>query len=83
MGLVSTYMTSGFDFEGEQDKSQRAGQIIVVGVISILMLNLLVGVLSEKLGDVVANKTISSNRILLENCITYETLKGLFYCKKE
>jgi hypothetical protein len=42
------------------------------------MLNLLIGILSEKLGDVVANKTISSYRLLLEICIENETFSRLF-----
>jgi len=44
------------------------------------MLNLLVGILSEKLGDIVANKTISSYRLFLGSCIEQETFRGIFYC---
>ena len=35
-------------------------------VMTIMMLNLLVGILSEKLADIVANKIISSYKLLLE-----------------
>lgn len=44
------------------------------------MLNLLIGILSEKLGDIMSNKTISSYRLLLDICIKNETLSNLFTC---
>ena len=53
--------------------------MLVVYIMTILMLNLLVGLLSEKLGDIVANKTISSYRLLLGGLIEQENLKGIFY----
>jgi len=42
------------------------------------MMNLLVGILSEKLGDIMATRVISSYRLLLEICIENETLSSLF-----
>jgi len=42
------------------------------------MLNLLIGILGEKLGDIITNKTISSYRLLLCICIENETLSSLF-----
>jgi len=44
------------------------------------MFNLLVGILSEKLGEIYANKTRSQYSLLLADCIEYETLQGVFYC---
>jgi len=79
--LVSTYITGGFDFgegEEEQNKAQTVGQIVVIYIGTILMMNLLVGILSEKLGDIMATRVISSFRLLLEICIENETHSSLF-----
>jgi hypothetical protein len=62
---ILPFATGGFVLEGEMSNVHAIGQSLVVFIITILMLNLLVGILSEKLGDVVANKTISSYRLLL------------------
>jgi len=43
------------------------------------MFNLLVGILSEELSTIIANKTISNYSLLLGSCIEYETIKGIFY----
>jgi len=45
---------------------------------AILMMNLLVGILSEKLSEVYAQKIISSYKKLLEIIIENETLSTLF-----
>jgi len=45
------------------------------------MMNLLIGILSEKLGDIVTNKTVSNFRLLLQACIDHESSKALFFCK--
>jgi hypothetical protein len=45
------------------------------------MLNLLVGILSEKLGEIVAIQTISSNRLLLDICIENETFGRFVKCQ--
>jgi hypothetical protein len=42
------------------------------------MLNLLVGILSEKLGDIITNRTISEYKLLLELCIDNETFRQFF-----
>lgn len=50
--IVTTYTTGGADFgegEDEQNKTQTIGQIIVVFLMTIVMMNLLVGILSSKL----------------------------------
>jgi len=49
---------------------------------TILMFNLLVGILSEKLGEIMATKTRSQYKLLLAATIEYETLRGVFYCKR-
>lgn len=78
---VITYMTGGADFgegDAEQNKPQTLGQILVVYLVTVLMMNLLVGVLSEKLSDIMASKTISSYKLLLGLCIENETLSKHF-----
>ena len=45
---------------------------------TILMLNLLVGILSEKLGDIITNRIISENKLLLDLCIENETFSRFF-----
>jgi hypothetical protein len=75
--LVVTYITGGADFgegEDEQNKPQTAGQFLVVYLVTILMMNLLVGILSEKLAEIMESKTISSYKLLLGLCIENETL---------
>jgi hypothetical protein len=47
---------------------------------TILMLNLLVGILSEKLGDIMSNKVVSDFKLLLDICIESETFSSLFRC---
>jgi hypothetical protein len=75
---ILPFATGGFVLEGEMSTAHAIGQSLVVFIITILMLNLLVGILSEKLGDVVANKTISSYRLLLQICIENEIFSMLF-----
>jgi hypothetical protein len=77
---ILPYMTGGFDFDGETSTTRTVGQVVLVFIITILMLNLLVGVLSEKLGEIVSKKTISSYKLLLQICIEAETLASLFKC---
>lgn len=75
--IVTTYTTGGADFgegEDEQNKPQTAGQFLVVYLVTILMMNLLVGILSEKLAEIMESKTISSYKLLLGLCIENETL---------
>jgi hypothetical protein len=55
------------------DLIEDVGQIISTYLLTILMLNLLVGILSEKLAEIVAMQTISSYRLLLDICIDHET----------
>ena len=45
---------------------------------TVLMLNLLVGILSEKLGDIITNRTISEYKLLLDLCIDNETFSRFF-----
>jgi hypothetical protein len=75
-------MTGGFAFE-HADRSLVLAEVGVVYLITILLLNLLVGILSEKLAEVRAEKTISTYKLLLSNCIDFELLKGVFYCSKD
>ena len=72
-------MTGGFDFgEGESTNTQITGQVVFVYIMTILMLNLLVGILSEKLGEIMSKRVISSYKLLLGVCIETETLRRLF-----
>jgi hypothetical protein len=75
--MVSTYFTGGADFgegEDEQNITQTVGQIIVVYVMAIVMMNLLVGILSEELSKIIESKTVSNYKLLLGLCIENETL---------
>jgi hypothetical protein len=69
------------------DLFEDGGQLITTYLLTILMLNLLVGILSEKLGEIVAIQTISSYRVLLEIVIQNETfcrlMSGKRCCKND
>jgi hypothetical protein len=63
---ILPFMTGGFDFgEGEATNTQITGQIVFVYIMTILMLNLLVGILSEKLGEIMSKRVVSSYKLLL------------------
>jgi hypothetical protein len=47
-------VTAGLDFQDDADNPTIAAHFIIVYLITILMLNLLVGILSEKLGAITA-----------------------------
>lgn len=75
--MVTTYTTGGADFgegEDEQNFTQTVGQIIVVYIMAIVMMNLLVGILSEELTKILESKTVSNYKLLLGLCIENETL---------
>lgn len=55
------------------DILEDGGQLISTYLLTILMLNLLVGILSEKLAEIYALQTISSYKLLLDICIENET----------
>lgn len=58
--------------------------MVVLYFMTILMLNLLVGILSEKLGDIMEKKIINSYKSLLERCIENETFSILLpNCSKK
>jgi hypothetical protein len=54
MKNTATWTTGGLSIEDNLDNPQIFAQILVVYIVAILMLNLLVGVLSEKLAEVSA-----------------------------
>jgi hypothetical protein len=58
---------------------------MVVFLMTVLMLNLLVGILSEKLGDIITNRVVSEYKLLLDLCIENETFSRFFkhFWKKE
>jgi hypothetical protein len=63
---ILPFMTGGFDFgEGEATITQNVGQVLFVYIMTILMLNLLVGILSEKLGEIMSKRVVSSYKLLL------------------
>jgi hypothetical protein len=75
-------MTGGFAFDQGDNMLLILVELVGVYLLTILMLNLLVGILSEKLSEVIATKTISTYKLLLSNCIDFELLKGVFYYSK-
>jgi hypothetical protein len=60
MKNTATWTTGGLSLDDELDNAQIFAQILVVYIVAILMLNLLVGVLSEKLAEVHEQKEIST-----------------------
>ena len=63
-------MQGGANWENEEEElpfrtNEDGGQLLILYLMSITMLNLLVGLLSEKLGDIVAIQKICSYQLLL------------------
>jgi hypothetical protein len=48
------------------------GQLVTIFLLTIVMLNLLIGILSDKIAEIVSLREIRNYQIILDNCIEIE-----------